>query len=157
MRETIDDFKLEWFDQNDTDKRMVYAVGTIRYFTNNDKDRSLYFDGEIISTGEIIHRNIKLSKHVRGYEKGKDKLLPYNEYPEKNVVYSGKLILETWEWHGYSCMRVSAFEIDDVIGVNVSHKLFSRNPFTALQEYMDANGIDSNKMIEDSNREISIA
>lgn len=141
--------ELEWESKSDPDKRMVYAVGAIRYFTNTDRDKSLYLDGVILSTGEEIHRNIKLSKHIRGYCKDRDSLIPYSEYPRRDTIYVGKLVLETWSWEGNHCMRVTAFQIDDTLGVG-SSRLFSRNPFTSLQSYMDSHDISEQEIAQSS-------
>ena len=117
--------------QEQDNKDIIYAKGTIKNFLVDDSPATLYFDGEDIQSGERIKRKIKLSKRVRGYNK-EGKLIAKKDYPRPEEVYNGRLIIESWLWEGKNCMRVLDFEVAECLG---EHRPY--NPFDEFGKIED--------------------
>lgn len=102
------------------EKSIRYANGIIKHFNAEGERKSLYFKGKFVDSksNEAIVRNIKLSKKIQGFEFKKNDRIDKKNFPLKDHIYKGSLMLETWEWEGHSCMRVLAFEIEEDLGVN---------------------------------------
>lgn len=133
MEDVIDKSVYNDLDEN---KEIMYAEGVIKHFTLSDEDRSLYFDGDVVESGEHIHRNIKLSKRVAGYKSGSDTPLSKDDFPKRNDIYNARIMIESWEWNGHNCKRVLAFELLDYVGKNKSYVSENKiaNPFNRFNE-----------------------
>lgn len=116
----------EKFDTKDN----IYASGVITYFTFNEKEKHLNFNGKIDEDDSPLERtSFKISKYVRGFNKGETKPMSRDLFPERNKVYQAKVIFETWQHEGQTCMRVAAFEIEKCLGTN-----FNENPFQEKED-----------------------